>query len=133
MERFNTTIPHVERNLKLPLSFVQRRLWYLSQMDGGSEVNHISFGLQMNGELHRNALQGALDRLLERHESLRTTFPCIDGEPVQRIAIAGRSQFQLKEHDLCGQPDIEHELKRLSMEEAVAPFDLENGPLIRGG
>ncbi|MFL5539811.1 MAG: non-ribosomal peptide synthetase, partial [Longimicrobiaceae bacterium] len=61
---------------------------------------------------------------------LRTTFVEVEGEPVQRIAE--ESRFHLLEHDLGEHPDAAAELRRLAAEEAGAPFDLEQGPLIRG-
>src|SRR6185436_12207683 len=94
---------------------------------------HVPLHLRLPGELDRGALVRALDRIVARHEALRTTFPAVDSEPVQRIAPAEESAFRLVEHDLQASPDAEDELRRLMSAEASAPFDLENGPLIRGG
>ncbi|WP_156368633.1 non-ribosomal peptide synthetase, partial [Duganella sp. Leaf61] len=112
------------------LSFAQQRLWFLAQMDGGSGAYHIPYGLQLNGNLDRAALVRALDRIVARHEALRTTFDAVDGSPVQRIAAAD-SGCVLTEHDLraVAQPDLE--LQRLAAHEAGAPFDLASGPLVR--
>src|SRR5262249_45769753 len=111
-----------------PLSFAQQRLWFLAQM-GVSEAYHIFYGLRLRGQLNREALQRALDRIVARHEGLRTTFVSIEGEPVQRITGIEESRFHLEEHNLIGP---QQELDRLIREEASAGFDLENGPLIRG-
>ncbi len=116
----------------LPLSFAQQRLWFLAQMEGVSRAYHIPFGLRLNGELDRAALQEALDRIVFRHEALRTTFDFLDGAPVQRIAAAEESSFLLLEHDLRSCGDVEAELERLATQEAGASFDLKAGPLIRG-
>ncbi|WP_223621886.1 non-ribosomal peptide synthetase, partial [Lysobacter sp. ESA13C] len=70
------------------LSFAQQRLWFLSQLDGVSAAYHMPAGLRLRGALDQSALRCALDRLVERHESLRTTFDEIDGEPVQKIRPA---------------------------------------------
>ena len=86
----------------MPLSFAQQRLWFLAQMEGVSEAYHIPFGVQLRGELNRAALVRALDRIIARHEALRTSFVMEDGEPVQRIAAAEESRFHLLEHDLRG-------------------------------
>ena len=67
-------IAAVERASRLPLSFAQQRLWFLAQMEGVSEAYHIPFGLRLKGELDRAALRRALDRIVARHEALRTTF-----------------------------------------------------------
>ena len=71
------------------MSFAQQRLWFLAQMEGVSEAYHIPFGLCLNGALDRAALQQALDRMVVRHEALRTTFAFVEGEPVQRIQSGG--------------------------------------------
>src|SRR5262249_39944738 len=57
----------VSRPAMLPLSYAQQRLWFLAQMEGGSQAYHIPIGLRLTGELDRRALQRALDRILWRH------------------------------------------------------------------
>src|SRR5215212_2836986 len=125
------SISVVEHREHLPLSFAQQRLWFLAQI-GASQAYHISNGWRLKGQLDRGALRRALDRILARHEALRTTFVAMEGEPVQRIAAAEESQFHLLEHDLIGVTEPQTELDRLVREEAAAEFDLEAGPLIRG-
>ena len=107
-------------------------LWFLAQMEGASAAYHIPFGLHLKGDLNRTALRRALDRIVARHEVLRTTFALHDGEPVQEIGAVEESSFRLVEHDLRGHNDVEAELAALSELEAGASFDLEAGPLIRG-
>jgi amino acid adenylation domain-containing protein len=125
-------ITHSERGGRLLLSFAQQRLWLLAQMEGASEAYHIPLGLSLKGDLDRAALRRALDRILARHEALRTTFALIDGEPVQRITAVEGSRFLLIEHDLRFHNNAKTELDRLTELEASASFDLEAGPLIRG-
>ncbi|HET7463473.1 MAG TPA: amino acid adenylation domain-containing protein, partial [Longimicrobium sp.] len=128
------TLPPVEpapREGRVPLSFAQQRLWFLEQMGGVGSAYHIPTRLRLRGELDRAALARALDRIVERHEALRTTFAQVDGVPEQRIAPADAG-FQLAEHDLNGVADAAAELGRVAAREARAPFDLERGPLIRG-
>jgi aryl carrier-like protein len=124
-------ITKTSRDEPLALSFAQQRLWFLAQMEGVSQAYHIPLGLRVSGSLDREALRRALDRVVARHEALRTTFAQVDGQPFQRVA-AEDSGFALQEHDLRRHPDAAGELERLMAEEAVAPFDLEAGPLIRG-
>ncbi|HEV2736184.1 MAG TPA: condensation domain-containing protein, partial [Longimicrobiaceae bacterium] len=126
------TIERVERGEHLALSFAQQRLWFLEQLGGAGRAYHIPRGLRLRGELDREALGRALDRIVARHESLRTTFRVVDGEPAQRIAPVEQRGFQLLDHDLREHPGPEAELRRLMTEEAEAAFDLERGPLIRG-
>ncbi|HEX8242204.1 MAG TPA: condensation domain-containing protein, partial [Longimicrobium sp.] len=127
-----SSIEPVDRSGPLPLSFAQQRLWFLEQMGSAGAAYHIPTRLRLKGELHREALVRALDRIVARHEALRTTFHAVDGEPVQRIAPVEQGRFQLMEHDLGGDGAPEAELRRLMAEEAAAPFDLERGPLVRG-
>src|SRR4051812_37263580 len=67
-------VPRVSRDGDLPLSFSQERLWFLQQLDPGSATYHLTCELRISGPLSVNALQLALDELIRRHESLRTTF-----------------------------------------------------------
>ncbi|HEU4560211.1 MAG TPA: amino acid adenylation domain-containing protein, partial [Longimicrobium sp.] len=134
----------VERGGPLPLSFAQQRLWFLEQFDDLGSTYQLSMPLRLRGDLDRGALVRSLDRIVARHEALRTSFPTVDGEPVQHIAPVEESTFHLVEHDLSGilslsasggmgeGPDADAELRRLVHDEASAPFDLEQGPLFRG-
>ncbi|HET7462170.1 MAG TPA: amino acid adenylation domain-containing protein, partial [Longimicrobium sp.] len=125
-------IEPAERGGELALSFAQQRLWFLDRLGGAGKAYHVLKRLRLRGELDRDALGRALDRIVARHESLRTTFVEHDGEPAQRVATAAESRFPLLDHDLAGDPGAEAELGRVLAEEAAAPFDLERGPLIRG-
>ena len=78
----------VERDEPLVLSFAQQRLWFLSQIEGVSEAYHIPLALRLRGVLHEGALYRALDRLVQRHEALRSVFGTQDGEGIQRIEPA---------------------------------------------
>src|SRR5690242_17617070 len=88
-------IARAERGERLPLSFAQQRLWFLAEMEGASDAYHIPFGYLLRGELDRKALRRTLDRIVVRHEVLRTSFVQIDGVPVQQIAAAENSRFDL--------------------------------------
>src|SRR5262249_16495306 len=82
-----STLPaiiRVDRGERLPLSYAQQRLWFLAQMEGASEAYHIPVGVRLYGRLDRRALKMALDRIVARHEPLRTTFLMVEGEPWQR-------------------------------------------------
>jgi amino acid adenylation domain-containing protein len=124
-------ITPVERSDALVLSFAQQRLWFLAQMEGVSQAYHMPLGLRLEGALDTDALRRALDRIVARHEALRTTFVMRDGTPLQRIADA-QCGFALQEHDLQSQAQAQDELAALVAQEAGAPFDLAQGPLIRG-
>src|SRR5262249_20833855 len=125
-------ITAADRGAPVPLSFAQQRLWFLAQLDPrASLAYHIPGGVRLTGALDTVALQAALDRIVARHDALRTGLQSVDGVPLQVIAAAQRG-FALAYHDLYGHPQAEAELERLAREEADAPFDLQRGPLIRG-
>jgi len=122
------SVTKAERRERLPLSFAQRRLWFVAQMEGGNAAYNIPYELRLSGRLDREALRRALDRIVARHEALRTTFSRLDGEPVQHIESAEERRFQLVEME-ASTPE---EIARLAQEEEATPFDLERGPLVRG-
>ncbi|MFI1414743.1 amino acid adenylation domain-containing protein [Streptomyces sp. NPDC020707] len=68
-----------------PVSYAQRRLWFLNRVDGRSAVYNCSLVIRARGELDRTALAAALTDLADRHEVLRTVYPGVDGEPVPRV------------------------------------------------
>ena len=121
-----------DRDERIPLSFAQKRLWFLAQMEEASKAYHIPMAARLSGDLDVNALRRALGRLVARHEALRTTFALSDGEPVQRIGEPRDSNFQLIEHDLRRHANPKIELESLAAEEASALFNLQTGPLARG-
>nr|WP_225737551.1 non-ribosomal peptide synthetase [Dyella acidiphila] len=124
-------IPAADRSQPLPLSWAQQRLWFLDQLDrAAGAAYHLPAALRLRGQLNRPALQASLERIVERHEVLRTSFVAIDGEPVQRIHAA--QAFELPLLDLRTEPDAESHAQQLAVEEAHAPFDLARGPLLRG-
>jgi amino acid adenylation domain-containing protein len=121
----------VPRDGELPLSFAQQRLWFLDQLEPNSPVYNIPYAVQLNGALDLAAMERSVNRLLSRHESLRTCFPTNDGQPTQLIRPP--EPFTLNIEDLTPLRDELRgaELRRLMDEEARGPFDLAAGPLFR--
>ena len=113
-------------------SWAQQRMWVINQMDGANTAYHLEFAWRLQGSLDPEALQGALDTIVRRHEILRTIFVDTDGYPSQVIAPEGH--FSLSRLDLSGGPDEvrETQLHAQKMQEVREPLDLSTGPLIRG-
>ncbi|MBD1229407.1 AMP-binding protein, partial [Xenorhabdus griffiniae] len=127
-------IKPADRHQPLPLSFAQQRLWFISQFDAAaSQAYHLSVTLRLTGQLDYPALKAALDRLIARHESLRTRFILVAGQPCQHIDPADIG-FALTCHDLRPiDPALRTQhVAELADSEAQAPFDFAQGPLIRG-
>src|SRR5262249_47602990 len=124
-------IPVVPRRDGLPLSFAQQRLWFLSQFEPDSPEYLSAAALRLRGPLDHAALRAALTRLVARHESLRTTFEERDGRGVQ--VVHPPSAVRIPVHDLTGLAGAEREtaLRALLSREALRPFDLSQGPLLR--
>ncbi|MFP2930485.1 condensation domain-containing protein, partial [Pyxidicoccus sp. 3LG] len=120
------------RSGALPLSFAQQRLWFLDLLEPDSPRYNIPAAVRMAGALDVTALERALAELVQRHESLRTCFPAdASGNPVQ--AVTPTAEVPLGRVDLSSL-SAEHrgeEVARLAREEALRPFQLAHGPLLR--
>ena len=114
----------VPRSGVLPLSFAQRRLWFLQRLHPDGVQYNGAAAVRLLGPLSVDALERSLNAVIARHESLRTTFPDREGVPQQEIA----SQITVRLHPIqISESDSSQWLK----EEAARPFDLTRGPLLR--
>ncbi|CAG0933466.1 nonribosomal peptide synthetase DhbF [Thermoflexales bacterium] len=109
------------------LSHGQRAMWFLHQLAPASAAYNIANAIRIEGELDIPALQQAFQALVERHPSLRTTFPVVQGEPVQHVSVQSAVYFQVEEAATWSSPSLDDRL----LEEAHRPFDLVQGPLLR--
>jgi amino acid adenylation domain-containing protein len=127
-------IARADRSQPLPLSRAQQRLWFLDHLGRAARAAYnLATGERLQGKLNVDALRRALDRIVARHEMLRTTFVAIDGQPRQVIG-ATDSGFFLREHELSHMPIGEQNeaVGLIIQEESTEAFDLAKGPLIRG-
>ncbi|MCP4661925.1 MAG: AMP-binding protein, partial [bacterium] len=121
----------VGRDRELPLSFAQQRLWFLDQFEPGSAAYNMPNALRFSGAVNAARLEWIFNALVRRHEILRTTFPAVDGRPRQVIAPRLELPLPLADLRLLAEERREAEARRLAAEEALRPFDLTAGPLIR--
>jgi amino acid adenylation domain-containing protein len=124
-------IVKVSRETEIPLSYAQQRLWFLDQLQPGSAAYNVPVGLRLDGVLQMEVLERAFTELVRRHEALRTTFQVKDGEAVQVIAPAEAFVLALTDLSLLAAEEREAEAQRLAQAEAITPFDLGRGPLLR--
>ena len=123
----------VSRDERLPLSFAQQRLWFLHELEPTSSFYNVPVAVRLRGRLQIDAMQRTLNEIVRRHESLRTSFPTIDAQPVQSIAPALALDLPLIDLSTLREEEREHEAQRRATEEARVPFNLATGPLIRAG
>jgi amino acid adenylation domain-containing protein len=124
------TIPRLPHHQPRPLSFAQQRLWFLAQLEGQSATYNIPVALRLQGQLDQAALRQAFVTLIERHDSLRATFPAVNGAASIQIS-AVHDPLTLLERPLSPAADQQPWLKEWLDEQIHRPFDLEHGPLLR--
>ncbi|RPJ23010.1 MAG: amino acid adenylation domain-containing protein, partial [Chloroflexi bacterium] len=110
-----------------PLSYGQQALWFLHQLLPEEISFNVAGAIRIHGELDVPALERAFQQLLERHESLRSTFHVVAGEPVQHVHATMAGIFKVEDASPWRETDLREKLAF----EAHRTFDLENGPLLR--
>ena len=92
---------------------------------------NVPLAVRLKGNLRPEHFQFSIEKLIERHETLRTTFALHQGQLIQNISAAGKTQ--LRQFDVSGLPlgQREEQAYRLMREEAQHPFNLQQGPLQR--
>lgn len=118
-----------------PLSFAQQRLWLLDQLYPGNTAYAIPLGLFLEGDLQPGALAAAVDDLVARHETLRTTFMLDGQEAVQAIHPTGNARLEIEDGGECstgGSPEAARARAAAALQAlAGQAFDLATGPLLR--
>ncbi|MEV6835685.1 non-ribosomal peptide synthase/polyketide synthase [Streptomyces sp. NPDC051133] len=118
-------IPATGPETPAPLSYPQQRLWFLDRFEPGSTEYTTLSVLRLRGRLDVSALRTALDGLVTRHESLRTTFVEHDGQA--RQVVHPPSPMDLRVEETADRAALDALLR----DEAATPFDLTTGPLLR--
>jgi amino acid adenylation domain-containing protein/non-ribosomal peptide synthase protein (TIGR01720 family) len=131
--RTGDTVPPLPRPepALFPLSYAQRRIWFLEQFEPGTAQHNMPVVLAVDGVLDHDALQRALDTLVVRHEALRTSLVRRDDEPRQLIGAPYRvaiTHADLTDEDTAQQDAVAHEV---IADDVRRGFDLETGPLWR--
>lgn len=116
---------------RYPLSFSQQRLWFLHQLSPANPFYNVDATVPMRGAVNAAALEHAINEIVRRHESLRTTFRSEDGEPFQ--VVVPELRIPLRTMDLRALPSDARDARvaELRRAEAQDPYDLERGPLVR--
>lgn len=124
-------IDHVSRNTVVSLSFAQQRLWFLEQLQPGNFAYNLLGVIELKGSLNVAALEQSLNEIVQRHEILRTTFPTVEGQPMQAIAPELRLTLPVVNLQQLPVGKRETEVRHLAIAEQERPFDLERSPLLR--
>src|ERR1700735_4469456 len=116
----------------LPLTYGQEQLWFVDRFAPGQPTYNITFALQMSGPLDAGALGRAAGALVARHEALRTRLVAnADGRPVQVIDPPGAAPPELVDLSEFDPDKRQAALREFIDAEAVRPFSLAEGPLLR--
>ncbi len=114
-----------------PLSFAQKRLWFLDQWEPDSSAYNVPHTWRLQGPLNKSALEASLDHLIARHESFRTTFQSVEENPVQVIAPPGNISLPFVDVSEMASGDREATIEHWTEEILHRPFALTTGPLWR--
>jgi amino acid adenylation domain-containing protein len=120
-------IPRLGPGEPKPLSFSQRRLWFLNQLDPESPAYNMPAALHLSGPLSVPALRASLGEIVRRHEILRTGFVLQGEEPVQEIDPQAVLAIPAVDLGALSEPARAAETNRIEQGEARRPFDLGRG------
>ncbi|MBL4671500.1 MAG: amino acid adenylation domain-containing protein, partial [Arenicella sp.] len=128
----NTIPPRSHDGPYFPLSSAQQRLWFLNQFADTQEVFNVHSAVKLTINIDAKHLSESVALIVERHESLRTLFKKIDGQPRQYVA---NSQMHCFEHHdimhIVGDENINHEIQHANDAQRKQIFDLQKGPLLK--
>lgn len=123
----------ISRRESLPLSFAQQRMWFLNQFVSDSSAYTLPLIMKMQGQVDIAILEKCLHEIIQRHESLRTTFVIQENHPVQVINTDSYEKLQVVDLRQLDEKLQASETHRLISAAMTLPFDLSRGPLLRTG
>ncbi|MGE5340960.1 MAG: amino acid adenylation domain-containing protein [Candidatus Omnitrophota bacterium] len=124
-------IPPVEEKEYYELSFNQKRLWFIYQMTPDSAAFHLPGRILLDHEVKDEWVEHTLEQLFLRHDSFRTGFKALDGQPVQYVVQKPIINLQKIDVSNLKEPEKQQERDRLFLQIATTPFDLTAIPLFR--
>ncbi|MHC8318485.1 non-ribosomal peptide synthetase [Pseudomonas sp. LB3P31] len=124
-------IERVDRSQPVPLSYSQQRMWFLWQMEPDSPAYNVGGMARLRGALDVERFDAALQALIVRHETLRTTFPSADGVARQQVHAQSAMRLEWQDFSTLAADECMRQVQRLADDQAHQPFDLERGPLLR--
>ncbi|MBX8603063.1 non-ribosomal peptide synthetase [Pseudomonas cichorii] len=124
-------IARIDRNQPVPLSYSQQRMWFLWQMEPDSPAYNVGGMARLNGVLNIECFGAALQALILRHETLRTTFPSVNGVACQKVSEETGLRMQWQDFSALQGEARQRRLQAFADSEAHQPFNLETGPLLR--
>uniref|UniRef100_UPI000AF4177C non-ribosomal peptide synthetase n=1 Tax=Thermogemmatispora onikobensis TaxID=732234 RepID=UPI000AF4177C len=124
-------LPHHDPEQPAPLSYGQQQLWFLSQLQPDSPVYNTPIVIEMSGTLDEIALQQSLQAFLERHHLWRSSFPLIDGSPMQVVQPCPALPLPVTDFSSLPAPEQFTAARSLVEQQARLPLDLSQAPLLR--
>ncbi len=118
------------RDGDLPLTFCQERMWDQDRAAPGNPAYNVARAFRLTGRLDAVAVERSINELVRRHETLRTSFPTMDGRPVQSIAPGKWLDLPVIDLGALSQEDRTNEAERLVSAEVRQNFNLSRGPLV---
>ena len=115
----------------MPASPAQERFWLLANLTPNNPAFNMASCVRLSGPVDANVLEASLQLLVDRHETLRTTFDEVNGDLAQLVASSRKLTLGITALSDLPESEREPRLQELIHEEAGVPFDLVNGPLFR--
>ncbi|MRX42082.1 AMP-binding protein, partial [Flavobacterium sp. LC2016-23] len=125
------SIPVADVQDGYPLSYAQRRLWFLDQLNESSTAYNVTFGHWLQGALETEALSYAFNALIKRHESLRTVFRWQDEEVKQYVKASETIDFTVENINWEYTTEDDETIVDTIFKEYNTAFNLSKGPLLK--